>query len=234
MADATAQILAANVAAADQAYAAAIAAVAAGQAAMPALQPAALALLVAAQTTILAVCVDTRVAVQLHETRDNDKSVRKRLEAKTPAERMGGRRFTGAASEANTIHQQWDYLIHNVLPVLELPQDHHRVLAWLGQIFDKGVAEWWNLRVVNHPYVAGVPAQAGPPVVAAIPAVAAGGYATVTAMRDGFLDQFKYEAYPLVAQRLYSGLKCTGHKHFHDFNTKFNQLYPVVRPAMAA
>ena len=75
-----------------------------------------------------------------------------------------------------------------MLPVLELPLDHPRVITWLGQIFDKGAADWWNLRVQHHPFTPAVPAQARPPVVAAIAAVPAGEYSTVNALRDGFLD----------------------------------------------
>ena len=45
---------------------------------------------------------------------------------------------------------------------------------------------------------------------------------------------FLYEGYAIVANRKYMALRCTGHRGIHDFITRFNQLYPVVRPAMMA
>ena len=105
MADATTQILAANILAADAAYTVAAQQAAAGHAAGAAVTPAALALLDAAEQAALTTRVEARVANQLHQTRNDDKSIRKRLERITPQERMSGRRFTGGAHEAGTIHQ---------------------------------------------------------------------------------------------------------------------------------
>ena len=133
-----------------------------------------------------------------------------------------GKRLTRHAHEAGTIHDVWDYIVHNVLPVLELPLDDHRCVAWLGGIFDKAAGKWWSHRVQTIPAVAAVPAVAaagGNPAVAAVAARAAGGYATVAEMRDGFLDAFKFEPAHTVASRKFDTLKCTTHKHIHDFNT---------------
>ena len=231
MADAVAQLLNAAAVAADNAYTVAHAATSAGEL-QAGIAPAALQALRDAEGVALAACVEARVAVQMHAAHGGAMVIRRKLDKKTPSERVG-KRLTGHAHEAGTIHDDWDYIVHNVLPVLELPLDDHRCVAWLGGIFDKAAGKWWSHRVQTIPAIAAVPAVAaagGNPAVAAVAARAAGGYATVAEMRDGFLDAFKFEPAHTVASRKFDTLKCTTHKHIHDFNTKFNQLYPVVRP----
>jgi hypothetical protein len=85
------------------------------------------------------------------------------------------------------------------------------------------------------PAVPAVPAQpAAHPHVVAAPAIAAGGYATVEALRDAFLAAFNYEPASTVAHRKFEVLRCLTYKQIHDFTSKFNQLHPMAFPGMMA